>query len=445
MEKNEYPIRDIKPGMIPKHPVWSPRPTRKIISGDRPRLTVFEPRSRVVVSFDTTDPRIPFIHLSTEDDSAIFEIENNLPRFEMKIKNGKMSMNVDGISIERDGKTQTFTWKEKKEISQILTQLTMKDPIYRATGKRLGDGLRIATSLTRGIETQINLIQPSDTVVPQEGFSVAEGILPVCSPWSVGEAIAEDLLSAGQRILECTEETIETVIENCIDPIPDCLAEASRDLNACKRRCNRRYRKWNNKWMRPICKGGCYVEYAIDAAVCLGKALICTIITTVETFTRCITTSGWAPDEPTHECDILLFAADDPIGYAIDYTTCGYGYSHAALVCGNRMIHATSDGVISSPLDYYGSRKFAPVRIGLTGEQCKQLCACVQEKIGSDYDYLEAVTFGTVDDPGREICTMLIMHCLDNIGFNRETLGLGGFVSPNDIARQLGAPNANNL
>ena len=109
------------------------------------------------------------------------------------------------------------------------------------------------------------------------------------------------------------------------------------------------------------------------------------------------------------------------------------------------MIHATSAGVENTSLDYYGDRKFATFRLGLTDSQCTQLCACVEEKIGSDFDYLEAITFGTVNDPGREICTMLIMHCLDEVGFDREAINLGGFVSPNDLARKLGAPRASNL
>ncbi|GAG23670.1 unnamed protein product [marine sediment metagenome] len=108
-------------------------------------------------------------------------------------------------------------------------------------------------------------------------------------------------------------------------------------------------------------------------------------------------------------------------------------------------MHATGDGVITSSLDYYGDRKYATVRLGLSDAQCKALCSCVQSKIGSDYDALEAITFGTVDDPGKEMCTMLIMNCLDEIGFDRGALGLGGFVTPNDLARQLGAPRASNL
>jgi hypothetical protein len=51
-----------------------------------------------------------------------------------------------------------------------------------------------------------------------------------------------------------------------------------------------------------------------------------------------------------------------------------------------------------------------------------------------------ARTFGALNIPGTELCTMLIIHCLDNIGFNRAAIGLGGFVSPNQIARVFNAP-----
>lgn len=429
---------EFKPA-LPKYPAWSPRPIAKLTQGDRSQLTVYEPRSRVIASFDITDPRIPFVYLSTEDESAVFQIENNMPRFEVKTKTGKILMDIDGVKMQSHGKIQTYSWKQKKEIGKILTKLAMNDPVYRSIGVTLGAGLRLAASSTRGVGANSGEMI---TAVPAH----LEGIFPLCAPWNIGVSIVDDVLSAGRSIIECTEEVIENIVEECIDPIPDCLANAARSRDQCFEDCNHQFRKWYNKWMRPICKGGCWVIYGIDAAVCLGMALICSFITVTETVVHCITKSGWVPpDEAPRTGDIRLYEANDPIGYAIDIATCGYGYSHAALVCGDMMFHATADGVISSPLDYYGSRKFATVRLGLTDAQYKQLCACVQGKIGADYDYLEAITFGTIDDPGREICTMLIMNCLDSIGVDRNSLGLSGFVSPNDIARRLGAPNARNL
>lgn len=460
---------------VPKHPVWSPRLIARIIPGDRPQLMVFEPRTRVVAGFDISDPRIPLVYLSTEDESATFEIENNLPRFEIRTQTGRMEMDIDGVRIESRGRTQTYPWKQKKKIARTLAKLAMKDPVYRSIGVTLGAGLRVAVSATRGVDLSIGgaVIRgqtPRAVVTPQGGISPVSGtvaagtvvsgtevsgalvpgalvgeVLPGCTVGELGESVVEGILSVGRRIVECTEETIINIIEDCIDPIPDCLAEAARDKGACSRRCNRRYRKWHNKWRRGPCKAACWVVYGVDAAICLGKALICTVIEIPETVVNCITESGWAPDEPPRDCDIRLYEADDAIGTAIDWATCGYGYSHAALVCGGKIVHARAEGVVSNSLDYYGSRKFAVVRLGLTDDQCKQLCDCVEEKKDADYDYLEAITFGTVDDPGREICTMLIMNCLDEIGFDRESLGLGGFVSPNEIARRLGAPNARNL
>lgn len=433
--------------ILPKYPAWAPRPITRVIKGKRPRLMVFEPRSRIIAGFDLTDSRIPLVHLSTEDDSAIFEIENNEPIFEIKTKTGKLLMNIDGVKIEDNGKTKNYTWKEKKEIVKILANLALKDEIYRSTGVNLGRGLKIAASATRGAEYSIGGVESSI-----EGeFTVPGGLLPqelvetfpVCTVMNVGESIIEEAVSVVKRVFECTQEVVENIVEECIDPIPDCLNKAAQRRDECKRRCNRRFRKWYNKWMRPICKAGCWVIFGIEAAICLAKALICTVIVTTETVWHCVTkTVRASSDEPAQDGDIRLFEADDATGSVINFVTCGYGYSHAALICGDKMIHARAEGVKRDSLDYYGDREFATVRLGLTDSQIKQLCACIQEKIGSDYDYLEAVTFGTKDDPGREICTMLIMHCLDSIGVSREAIGLGGFVSPNDLARVLGAPRA---
>jgi len=433
-----------------KHPAWAPRPITKMIKGEKPKITVFEPRSRVLVGFDVTDSRIPLIQLSTEDDSAVFEIENNKPSFEIKTKTGKLKMDVEGMKIESNGNIKTFKWDEKKEIANTLANLALNDEVYRSIGVNLGRGLRKAASATRVMESSIGSRGSSfgGEITSLGGLipSPLEETLQICAILNIGESVIEDVISVGNWIGECTQEVIENTIEECIDPIPDCLRQAAHERDECRSRCNRRYRKWHNKWMRPICKAVCWVVFGIDAAICLAKALICTIVVTTETVWHCITKSGVIPpDEPTRSCDIRLFEAEDAIGNVIDFVTCGYGYSHAALICGDKMIHATSAGVESTSLDYYGNRKFATVRLGLTDSQCEQLCACVDGKIGSDFDYLEAITFGTVNDPGREICTMLIMHCLDTVGFDREAINLGGFVSPNDLARQLGAPRASNL
>jgi hypothetical protein len=68
----------------------------------------------------------------------------------------------------------------------------------------------------------------------------------------------------------------------------------------------------------------------------------------------------------------------------------------------------------------------------------------VKAQEGERMDVLELLTFGRVDTPGEELCTMLIMHCLDKIGFDRVAAGLGGFVSPNQIARFFSAPKGKN-
>ncbi len=441
-----------------KHKAWAPRPVTKLIKGERPQLMVYEPKTGVLSGFDLKDERIPLIHLSTDDDSALFEIENNEPRFEMKTKSGTFYMDATGITIREGGGTEKYSWKEKSKISKKITQLALKDEVFRSIGVKLGRGLRNSVSATRGAESSFaghtfsGFIPDSLVDLTTAGFTSLQliEVFPGCALSNYGESIVEGALSLGRTLGECAEDVIEDVIEDCVDPIPDCLDKAADDLRRCKRRCNRKYDSWRNKWKRPFCKAACYVEYARDVAVCLGKALICTVITPAETVEDCINEIGQVVStetatETSKECDIRLYAKDDAIGSVIDSATCSYGYSHAALVCGNLMTHAVGKGVITSQLDYYGDRKYATVRLGLTDAQCRQLCICVQGKIDSDYDYLEAGTFGTVDDPGKEVCTMLIMNCLDEIGFDREAIGLGDFVSPNDLARQLGAPRASNL
>ena len=109
-----------------KHPAWAPRPITKVIKGEKPKIMVFEPRSRVLVGFDVTDSRIPLIQLSTEDESAVFEIENNKPSFEIKTKTGKLKMDVEGMKIESNGNIKTFKWDEKKEIANTLANQHLK-------------------------------------------------------------------------------------------------------------------------------------------------------------------------------------------------------------------------------------------------------------------------------------------------------------------------------
>ncbi|GAG09956.1 unnamed protein product, partial [marine sediment metagenome] len=126
-----------------KYPAWSPRPVTRLIKGKRPRLMVYEPNSGVLAGFDLKDERIPLIHLSTDDDSAVFEIENNEPRFEIKTKSGKLHMDATGILVEDGRSKEKYSWKEKTKISKIIAQLALKDEVFRSIGVKLGKGLRI--------------------------------------------------------------------------------------------------------------------------------------------------------------------------------------------------------------------------------------------------------------------------------------------------------------
>ena len=397
------------------------------------------------------------MQLHNEDGSATFEIENNLPTFEIRTKTGKVRLDVEGLRTQTGKKIETYPWKEKKKIARILATLAWNDSVYRKTAVDLCAGLKTAVSSTRGVEASLapvsaglgTLAQPINVAGPVEAAPgpLITGALEFgyCTSVGLGVSVTEDLISGGVKLAECTAEALVQTVEQCIDPIPDCLSQASQQRDSCFDDCNRMFRRWYNKWMRAPCKAGCWALFGIRAAGCLALALVCTVFEPAYAALQCLTGSSWVSDKSAQDCDIRLYEApaDAWKSKALDYATCGYGYSHAALVCGGEMVEAPQEGVTVSPLDKYGDRKFATVRLGLTDDQCMQLCKCARDiaRRGADWDYMEAITFGTVDDPGREICSMLIMHCLDTIGFDRAAIGLGGFVSPNDIARRLGAPN----
>lgn len=476
MKKHGYSFSIKQTG---KKPRWYPRPRSQIdVSTGRARLLVSEPRSEITFGFDIQDERIPLTHISSSDDSVEFEIENNLPYFDIQISGGKMHWSTLGIQIQKGRKIQSYEWKkDKKKISRIIASLTLKDKKYQEAALKLGDGLRAAMTATRGVgatigserlmtdenfkKISINLSERAPSIIsPVPGLpsyptfpSVGGGmdyVFPTdgnCTLFGTATSMVEDLVGSIRKVVKCTLVSVVEAVEECIDPIPDCLADARRSLDSCKSRCNRRYRKWYNKWMRGPCKAACYVKYGIDVAVCLAKSLICTIVETVKKVWQCITKQGPVYDEPAQTGDIRVYEAEGFVGKAIDYATCGYGYSHAALVCDDKLIHATGDGMVVTDTDHYGDRKFVTLRLNLTDAQKKALCECMRTmaESGTDYDYLEALTFGTIDDPGKEICTMSIMHCLDNMGYDRSALGLDGFVSPNELARKLGAPNARRL
>jgi hypothetical protein len=119
--------------------------------------------------------------------------------------------------------------------------------------------------------------------------------------------------------------------------------------------------------------------------------------------------------------DLLIFVPRSVESHLIDVATGGYGYSHVAVDCGEVdaasgvrvMIESTvKNPVWRSRQDRYGARP--SVRIAILGHRAgaDAFCDCVRSRLGEQYDDLEALTWGAVDDPAKQICSDLAAGCL---------------------------------
>lgn len=170
---------------------------------------------------------------------------------------------------------------------------------------------------------------------------------------------------------------------------------------------------------------------------------------------------------------LLIFVPRDITSRFIDELSGVYGYSHVAVDCGETdqdtgkpvMIESmTGDLVRRRFLDEYGGRHFARVPIRYLAIDPESFYKCVTSKVGEKYDYLEALTWGEVDDPARQVCSNLATDCLsqsmlENIvqhykagHLNENTLSihrrdgqLDIFMSPNGFAEYFGIPRGRDL
>lgn len=136
--------------------------------------------------------------------------------------------------------------------------------------------------------------------------------------------------------------------------------------------------------------------------------------------------------------DLLIFVPDSFVGTIIDLATDRYGYSHVAVDIGNgQMIEAVKEGVVRSPIGKYGDRAFTRINISdkiNVDAFIEYLQGKVDSKCG--YDILEALTFGLLDDPDKYTCSGLVAGFEEII----KEFDLEGFITPNDIAKNTGAP-----
>jgi len=361
------------------------------------------PRLNLTIGIDPEDERLPIYMIVKHDDSLIFNRTPAGSVATIKTRTGEIMFSMTGLhltdTMRKKTRSRIIPWTDSRGIADVVGTLTYRDEIFQSA----------VTFVPGGIITAFD----------------------ACGLHREAVDLVRDLPAT---VKDCWEENIAAVTET-VNRRAECMEEGWDDYRACNNRCGRK--KW---WKRPTCYAGCGWDLATDEAWCVAHGIIEIIVEAAKTIEHCIIKRGLV-DGPPSSGDILLFEADSLVGHAIDMATCCYGYSHAGLVCGSNIIEATSEGVIDHPLAEVQDRDHVIIRPGLTDQQIDDLCKCVRAQREEDYDYIEGATFGTIDDNGREICTMLIMHCLDQIGFDRSAIGLGGFVSPNDIARTFDVPH----
>ncbi len=168
--------------------------------------------------------------------------------------------------------------------------------------------------------------------------------------------------------------------------------------------------------------------------------------------------------------DLLLWVPRGIDSYLIDDLTGGYGYSHSTIDTGEVdiltgkavMAEITVHQKVSHKfIDEYGERAYVRIPLRKAGVNVRELIGCVNSKMGEQYDSLDALTLGEIQDPAKEVCSGLITDCLPNDELRSiaraRKLGLLGrhsvsihskldaprvraFVSPNALAEYYGAP-----
>lgn len=165
-------------------------------------------------------------------------------------------------------------------------------------------------------------------------------------------------------------------------------------------------------------------------------------------------------------CALLVYVPLSLKSRFIDDMTGAYGYSHVAIDLGEIdqptgkrvMTESTTDDVVHRAFqDRYGQRPFVRIPLAAVGVHADEFRACVNAKLGEPYDDKEALTWGAVDDPAKQVCSDLAADCLPRKlradiararrsgKLHRMTVSVhrGGrrvFVSPNGFCQYFGAP-----
>jgi hypothetical protein len=185
---------------------------------------------------------------------------------------------------------------------------------------------------------------------------------------------------------------------------------------------------------------------------------------------RVLPTGPLGPGKEGREGSLLIFVPRNTISTLLDKLTGGYGYSHLAIDCGEIdiptgkriMIESTPGlGVHNAFQDEYGEREFIRIPLKKVGVQIDEFCDCIRSKLGEPYDNGEALSFGLITNPAKQICSDLATVCLPQemridiarhhqAGFLHpfSTVRTYGrldktfrmFVSPNGFCQYFGAP-----
>lgn len=185
-------------------------------------------------------------------------------------------------------------------------------------------------------------------------------------------------------------------------------------------------------------------------------------------------TSPYQPARPRQRGDLLVFVPRSLESLLIDHLTGTYGYSHLAVDCGENdatgkavMIETTTGEVVQKKYqDEYGPRHYARIPLADVGVNIDAFCKRAESKLGEPYDDLEALTWGDIDDPAKQVCSDLATVGLSDE--MREDIAMQArngklrprsvsvhsqptdpdvreFISPNGFAQYFGAPPGKDL
>jgi hypothetical protein len=133
------------------------------------------------------------------------------------------------------------------------------------------------------------------------------------------------------------------------------------------------------------------------------------------------------PDEPTGpfqqtgHAGLLLFVPRSLKSRLIDELSGRYGYSHVAVDCGEIDLPTgkpvMTESMTGVPVrrvfqERYGPRPYVYLPLERLGIDTAAFVQAVQSRLGEPYDYMEALTWGAIDDPARQVCSNLATDCL---------------------------------